>query len=208
MSHFYGVYLQNSTLSTAIDLIRFLGEPDSVRFSHITLRGPYQQKLRRMRLREINNNPSFDWCVRLLRPGNFFSNWQFTVMLRVDLMSLRPLFYKPDFPNGVPHLTLYDGKDRDFAADLYNLVCRYDWEQEVSVTRLRQIERKHKVDEVFLSFYLAFNDLFREIVGDPTEIAHMKDVSSTRRLDLINKVLLRSSEQLAKPCLKGIAATV
>ena len=191
MLYFYGVYLQNTEISTALDLVRFLGEPDSIRFSHITLRGPYQKRLNKHWLREINGDPQYEWKIKLLEPGTFFSTGQTTVFLKVDLCSLHEIFHKPDFPGGLPHLTVYDGKDLDFAKELSELLSMYEWRREVRVTRLRLIERKHKVDEVFLTFFMAFSELFRDIIGDPMEISLMKTASVDRRLTLIEKVLYR-----------------
>jgi hypothetical protein len=198
MSYFYGIYLQNTELSTALDLIRFLGEPDSIRFSHVTLRGPYEARLSKSWLSEINQSGRYDWRISLVKPDRFFAALQSTVLIRAHLGSLQELFHKPLFPKGVPHLTLYDGSERRFADGLYHMLDDYDWQQEVDVTPLREIGRKEKVDEVFLPFFMSFHKLFRQVVGDPAKIPFVKDMPADRRLDLIYAVLrnLRSDGKI------------
>lgn len=198
MPYFYGVYLQNTKLSTGLDLIRFLSEPDSIRFSHVTLRGPYEAKLSRIWLLKINERGKYDWRISLAKPSKFFVGSQSTVVIRAHLGNLQGLVHKPAFPEGVPHLTVYDGSDRRFADAVFRMLELYDWNQAAEVTPLRLILKKQKVDETFERFWTAFYDLFQKIVGDPAKIRYMKEVSADRRLNYIHEVLvyLRASEQI------------
>lgn len=189
MQYFYGVYLKSTGLSTTLDLVRFLSEPESVRFSHITLRGPNQIKLSKTYLHRVREDKRYDWRILLVKPGQFLDNGQSTVFIDVNLGSLTPLLSKPDFPQAQPHLTLYDGEDRRFAEQLFDLLSEYDWNIRAEVTELKKIEKKQKVDEVFLSFYMAFEDTFRRTVGDPEQISMMRNVSAEQRVQLIRKVL-------------------
>jgi hypothetical protein len=189
MPYFYGVYLQSADISTTLDLIRFLGEPDSIRFSHITLRGPYKRRLSKTWVTKKNHSEMFEWKILLTAPDRFFGNGQNTVVIKADIGSLRKLFYKPTFPNGIPHLTLYDGPDRRFAAGLYQVLLFLDWQQEVAVSRLREIGRKEEVDQVFVQLFAAFDRLYREMVGDPKAMSVVRNMAPERRLDLIYNVL-------------------
>jgi hypothetical protein len=199
MPHFYGVYLENTELSTALDLIRFLGEPDSIRFSHVTLRGPYKVRLPKIWLQRVNAKVCYDWKVSLIEPYRFFFGEQNTVVIKINLGSLKGLFHKPAFPDGVPHLTLYDGNDRRLADGIYRTLLSYDWRQEVNVTRLREIGRKEKIDEIFHSCFIAFNKLYQELVGNPDELALARKMSPDRRIELIYSVLGKfRREELAR----------
>jgi hypothetical protein len=189
MPYFYGVYLQNSALSTALDLLRFLAEPHDVRFSHVTLRGPYPKRLSSTWLRRQNENPRYDWVIKLTSPGNFFETGQCTVFIQVDLGSLKPLLHKPNFPRAIPHLTLYDGSDRHVAQRLFELIDGNRWAGRLEVSKLRLIQTKHRVDEVFLPSFVAFHEAFRRFVGDPVEISRLRDVPMEQRLSLAAGVL-------------------
>lgn len=186
---FYGVYLRDSRLATALDLVRFLSEPDDIRFSHITLRGPLSRKLADNWLELQNENPKFDWRIKLVRPGRFMSDSQATVFISVDLGTLSPLWHKPDFPDGLPHITLYDGKSQDFATKLRNVLAKYEFESWVDVTKLRTIQRKHKVDEVFHASFEPFYEMFMKCVGDPARIPKIRYATENDRLHFIDAVL-------------------
>jgi hypothetical protein len=86
------------------------------------------------------------------------------------MFSLRELWHKPDFPRGQPHLTIYDGKDRAMAEKVFSLLNDYEWNCRVAVSKLRLIQRKHKVDEVLLPSFVAFFEMFEKFVGNPAQI--------------------------------------
>jgi hypothetical protein len=102
---FYGVYLASESISTILDLVRFFAEPDGIRFSHITLRGPYSVNLPRTFLEKINSDPKYEWLVELKEPEGFFLDRQSTVVISVDLLMLTDAFYKKDYRDGIPHIT-------------------------------------------------------------------------------------------------------
>jgi hypothetical protein len=56
--------------------------------------------------------------------GNFFNEFQNTVFLRCEADFLSEIWRKRDYAFN-PHITLYDGKDSNFARDLFNLVASY-----------------------------------------------------------------------------------
>jgi len=196
---FYGIYLKREEVSTALDLIRFLGEPGSIRYSHITLRGPYRRELSRARLHAINTNPSYQWTIALTEPVAFFEGVQSTVAIAVDLMSLRELLYKPDFPDGVPHITLYDGRNRAFARDLYSLVRQYVWHDELQVSTLRRIQPKRNLEHELVPLFSHFHSLYEKVVGDPRMIASAWALSLDDRLSLIGEILRGRPHRVEAP---------
>lgn len=195
MRTFYGVSLRNSNIATVLDLLRFLGEPDSIRFSHITLRGPYKRPLPRSYIRRINDDPRYHWSVELTGPIKFFSNLQSTVSIGVNLHSLTDLLYKPDFPNGSPHITLYDGKNRAFAEDIFDLLKDYRWHLWLDVSRLHSLERRTKVDSALIGVFDQFCRYLDALVIDPKNAHIVRDYSEARRLELMRGVLERVVQQ-------------
>ena len=87
------------------------------------------------------------------KPETFFTDRQSTVVICVNLLTLQNLFYKKDYPDGLPHITLYDGKSREFAEALFALIAKYDWGVRVPVTPLREIDRNQKVDQTFIILF-------------------------------------------------------
>ena len=72
---------------------------------------------------------------------------------------------KLNFPDGTPHVTLYDGKSQEFATKLRNVLAHYDFECWTNVTKLRSIQKKFKVDEVFHASFEHFLSDVRGICG-------------------------------------------
>lgn len=190
MRRFYGVYLESTAISTILDLVRFLGEPDSIRFAHITLRGPYASGLDRNHLRQLNDAVE-DRTILMLKADAFLSDWQSTAVISVDLRALSSLIHKPDFPDGVPHITLYDGKDRDFCADLCSLAQEYNWENVLRVGDLQEITPKKRIDQEFLPFFTSFYRYFDILVGDPKIIPQIRHMRSHERLDMVRSIFER-----------------
>lgn len=200
MRYFYGVYLEDRAVGTILDLVRFLGEPDAIRFSHITLRGPYEGRpMNRKRLDIYNRNANYTWEVGLDKPIGFFSGKQSTIVIAVDLNSLSDLYFKKDYPDGTPHVTLYDGSCRSFATDLLDTVQGYLWKQTVKVGKLKEVERKMKLDQGLLPFFMDFHRYFSALVGNPSLIPEVKFLSPRKRLTLITNILDRCTEDDGAP---------
>lgn len=190
MSHFfYGVYIKDPQISAALDLVRFLAEPDALRFSHITLRGPYQQELSSLQLEQVNDTVTGDWSVYLSGPGYFFSPKQNTVMLRVGLNGLQKIVKKPDYKDAVAHITLYDGGDRIFAQSLLEAIHRFDLYRRVPVTHLIKIGKKAPVARNFIEFYPEFRNAYYRYIGSNLLPDQVADIDATKRLSLITNTL-------------------
>ena len=215
-NHFYGVYIRDSQLAGGLDTIRFLMEPDAIRFSHITVRGPYQRKLSDKRLNEELVPKVRDWKVLLTEPERFFTSTQNTVFLKVDLGQLKSLWHKPDYPEGAAHITLYDGSDRRCAEALYKLLNRHRWDFRVGVSQLRAIDEKCRIDGSLLELLHGFTDAFSKFIGSAGLCPHdILGLDVTQRLELVQRVLIklgvpvnnRSSKKRLSPLLKDEEAT-
>jgi hypothetical protein len=64
---------------------------------------------------------------------------QNTVFLKCDAPELRAVWYKPDFPNFSPHLTIYDGSSSTFAEELARLLEDVQPSFSFTATELRAI---------------------------------------------------------------------
>jgi len=190
MRRFYGVYLKSTAISTILDLVRFVGEPDSIRFSHITLRGPYEVGLGKNHLRQLNHAIS-DRTIRMLAAERFVSSRQSTAVITVDLLQLNHLVHKPDYPEGTPHITIYDGKDQDFCTEVYNLAREYNWENSLEVSSLMEITPKKKIEQEFLPFFDNFFRYFHALVGDSGLISKVRYMQDYERLSIIGYILER-----------------
>lgn len=198
--HFYGTYIKDTRLAGGLDLIRFLMEPNAIRFSHVTIRGPYQRRIAQSRLDLELNSQIQDWRVRLTEPCCFFENAQNTVFISVDLGSLRRLWRKPDYPTGVAHLTLYDGNNRKWAKELYGLLCQHRWNLTVDVTPLRYIDDKFQVENTLLNMVLSFTQAYATFLGNAgVALKSVPQLNLEDRLAQVQNVLVKLHLPLQEP---------
>jgi hypothetical protein len=186
---FYGVYIDDPRYKGVIDLVRYLAEPDSFRFSHITLRGPCKQRIGVEELARLNSLVS-SWIVTIEGVGNFFYSRQNTVFLSMDIGSLRNVWHKPDYPMGKAHVTLYDGKDRELAGAIFQLARQYDWVTMVKTSKLTLLEPKLATNADFFHQFLdvvrAYERIFPSGRPDLREVALLPQ---RERLMLIGDIL-------------------
>jgi hypothetical protein len=189
---FYGVYFDDPMLAGALDLIRFLMEPDAIRFSHITIRGPYNRRLPEVVIQDQLVPKVGKWEVALTEPGCFFENNQNTVYLGVDLRGLRTVWHKPSYPEGLPHVTLYDGPSRAQARTLITLLSHHWWGRPARVSSLRPIDEKSRLDGTLFELIGGFTSAYSSFLGSstvtPQEVAKMP---FERRFELVGKVIVR-----------------
>ncbi|MDT7858333.1 hypothetical protein RQM47_16915 [Rubrivirga sp. S365] len=120
---FYAVYIEDRRLGTCLDATRLLMDPATRTRAHVTVRGPYDKRLRRLDEAFWNAQLKHE-VLRLVEPGSFFGQGQNTVYLRCEAPALRDVWKKPDYPEFTPHLTLYDGPSRSHAERLLDLLTR------------------------------------------------------------------------------------
>lgn len=84
-------------------------------------------------------------------------NARFVVCLRFESEELESIEYKPDYPQSVLHITIYEGHDYDFAVLLLSVLkkCRWHFAIEYSGKKLKEgiIGRKPKSKPNFKKYY-------------------------------------------------------
>ncbi len=144
---FFGVSIKENRIRKMFDLARFVLQPDFYRPSHITLRGPYQTKPSNKKWigSEIGN-------IIINRPNHFFGEGQSTVYLSCTNIFFQDFWHKPDYPEGVPHLTIYDGSDRKLAWQVIDVLRRFEWNLEVEVTKIGILDKKKDFEHSFITY--------------------------------------------------------
>jgi hypothetical protein len=189
--HFYGVYIEDQVLSGGLDLIRYIMEPNAIRFSHITVRGPYERRLSKARLDDGLNSQVKDRSVFFKQPHCFFDGKQSTVCILADLRQTKKLWHKPDYPHGLPHLTLYDGKNRTWAKALFQTLCQHNWSMRVDVSPLRYLDDNFKVESTMLGMVMSFTQAYGSFLGEGFTPEDMGQLDLNERLMQVQKVLLK-----------------
>ena len=92
---------------------------------HITVRGPYKEPINpeivNKYFKKIKNDP-----VIIQNAGIFNNKNEFVVYFKVDSVSLRKIWWKPDYPVSVygynPHISVYRGKEKEFSYKIYEFL--------------------------------------------------------------------------------------
>ena len=111
---FYVIYPDDYYRQQILDAICYLADPTEKTRAHVTLRGPYAQRYGvSTASRAVEGSD-----VMVTGVDAFLGPSQNTVFFSVLAPALEKVWHKPDYPNGRPHLTIYDGKSRTFAERL------------------------------------------------------------------------------------------
>ena len=102
-----------------LDSIRFIAEPTEKARTHVTVGGPFDDAshVKKPTLQTQGSS------LHILGVGSFFSERQNTVFLKCDSEYLKRVWNKKHYGYN-PHITIYDGSDRDFAVSLYQELNR------------------------------------------------------------------------------------
>jgi hypothetical protein len=161
MPIFYGLYVADERMAAAFDLIRFFGEPYFVRRAHITVRGPYPNRLP---IEAESKWRGKQYQIHFCGVDSFFSVSQNTVFLKCDIPGIEAVWDKPDYGGQItPHLTLYDGKNSTLGYDLLNELKKRKWTFSIESTELMVIQAKARPP--ILDDLVAHQKLYDEILG-------------------------------------------
>ena len=202
---FYVVYFEDRRLQRSLDAIRFIADPSAKMQAHITVRGPYPQRYGLSRRERIVRGSE----ITALGVDCFFNERQNTIFIRCDSEALRQTVEKKHFGYN-PHITLYDGTSREFAADLLErlkvLDMRFSFLADgltplISVKGQGTLDLQLAVDEDFVA----------RMLGKPISVQDIPDLKLSERLDFIEllarrlpEFALRGSEQEKHAAQQGV----
>jgi hypothetical protein len=182
---FYVVYSRNEHDQDVFDAIRYLADPTEKTRAHVTVRGPYPQKHAMPAVRrDIEGSEVFVKGVdAFLEPG------QNTVFFALDAPSLAAASRKPDFPDHTPHLTIYDGKSREFAVRLKTRLQKIHPSFRFQAGSLKALVTKKGQGSIELK--AAYDeDLVASLTGQRVAASEVPNLSEEKRIELIAKICL------------------
>lgn len=179
--------MPEGAMKDCIDAIRYISSPTEKKSAHITVRGPYKEQIKRSRLEKLNCDLKGN-LVHITSPGNFFNNeGQNTVFFNCTGTHLEAVWKKKDYGYH-PHITLYDGNDKNFAQQLYDVLGNYQFDLSFEAEKLVMITRSKGQTSMELSFNLN-NDLFKPWGKDFSNDPHLFDyMSAGKKILLISKI--------------------
>lgn len=181
---FVAASFSDKKVAELFDLARLVVEGDYARPAHITLRGPYKSKgdiHRGLLEKDVG-------VIHIRRPGHFFNGRQNTVFLGIEILGISEFWYKPDFPEGVPHLTIYDGSDRRFAWIVFNILRKHTWNLSLNSTRMSILEKKKTVEDSFLDIERFPAKLLRSVFARDILASDVRELPDLERAIALNKI--------------------
>ncbi len=185
MRVFYVIYIGDSEVARCVDAIRLLCDPQEKDRAHITVRGPYNRMLANV---ERFNKRIRGSIVRVHEVGYFFEPGQNTVLFKCEAPKLREIWYKPAYNNGFsPHITLYDGKSREFAENLLSIVAKYRYDLSFSIEGLSALRTQKGQQRMNLR--MAFDPLLvKQLSGVAVRPHEIETMSEDGRLKIVESI--------------------
>jgi adenine-specific DNA-methyltransferase len=187
------LYISDDVVGPHLQLLRNICDPKSKSKPHVTVR--YAENLA-IPLQHLTR-----WVdhIDVIEPGAFgvddeWSQLNRTVYLRCESDQLTDLEHKPDYPNSVFHVTLYDGHSLDFARSLLKVIRSFEWRFRVPLppsTTLSTIQVKGK--RALRTgrrppFPPEARKLFEELTSRPMTRRLVENLNDAQRLDLAEAI--------------------
>ena len=188
LRYVYAVTIATPSVQSAIDLMRVVAKPDTRRRAHLTLRGPYAEPLPAAVQTEVAATVA-DAPISVGGAGSFFGPSQSTIFVRCDGDVLRSVWDKPGL-GYTPHLTVYDGEDREFASRLLSALEAHPFLLDARLGELEEMEVGAPRPGVPL-LELGADRWSSELFGSRIENSELIDLDSDERVALIARIAER-----------------
>ncbi len=184
---FYALFVPEGPIKDCIDAIRYISSPTEKKPAHITVRGPYKEQIKKSQVEKLNYALKGN-LIHVFHPGNFFENeGQNTVFLNCTGTNLESVWKKKDYGYH-PHITLYDGDDKNYAQELYDVLGNYHFDLSFVAEKLVMITRSKGQTSMELSFSLN-SELFKLLGKNFSKDAQsINDMSKDKKLSLVSRI--------------------
>ena len=183
-----------------------MAQPDSHSKPHITVRYPVDKlsatDLSMYESARVDN-------LALLAPGTFnpFPSQRgdkvSTVFVQCRSEVMEALSYKPDYPDSVFHLTVYDGLSSAFAADVLHAMLQYDWHflarfPPIALSRIPVGASKNRSTGVGSMLDTNALELLRKLVGHDATPDTIAELEHTQRIKVVDDICALLNERPAR----------
>jgi len=182
--------------------MRLVCDPSTTTQAHLTVRGPYVgERISRgdwLKVRDIH--------VAVRGAGVYFTAHQSTVFLRCESPDLKRVWWKRDYKDYEPHITIYDGRSREFATRAAEILERHELCFEFVADRLH--EHRSSQSQQRLNFLWSdYDALFRDIGGSSLNRGGLRAMLAEERLACLDKLARSLSAVAASSESRGLAQT-
>jgi hypothetical protein len=183
----YAIKIDDKKIATILNFIKYICSPNSKTEIHLSVRGPYKVKLSATKIEELNNIVK-GALIRVNELSNFFLYNQNTVYLRCISNIVKKVWNKTGYGYN-PHLTLYDGKDAQFAFELYETLKDIEIDIQFSASNLILYDTE-KLDASTLLAIGIDNEIIYKIIGVDFQTIDPVSMANLEKLTLIKKCFL------------------
>jgi len=189
----YAVKIEDIRLSSILNFVKYLCAPNSKTEIHLSLQGPFKSPHDPGRIQKLNDiirNAS----IKVDGFGNFFPYNQNTVYLRCNSNAIKKV-WKKDGYSYMPHLTLYDGNDSDFANELYESLKKLDIDISFRASNLIVYDTEELHPSTLLRLGIN-NETINSIIGSDWRTIDPTSYSTSEKLDLIKKCFFAINDEV------------
>jgi 2'-5' RNA ligase len=188
--YFFVIYLHDETIRSILDLMRIVADNRQRNFAHITVKGPYQNRLQKKL--DDDNETIKGKEIKVLGVGNFFSDNQNTVFFkcedRKELYSIWKTKEEKTYKDFHPHITIYDGDNKQFANELFDTINSHNIHFSFIVDKLELYSSADK-DKLFNLREVQENyRLLTEIADIKIAPYNIDKLTSKQRIQIIDRL--------------------
>jgi len=186
---FYVLYPEEEMIRRYINAIKILSDSKQRTEAHITVRGPYKKRLSNELIKNYSNVISGESLI-ISDVQNFFAFNQNTVYFKCSHNdNLKKIWNKITYNSFTPHITLYDGGDRNFAIKLYNKLARGFEPFNYKVKELSYLEPKSNdaIGLYRLINVFKFND-FVDLINKQIDRNEIDNIANEKKLEYIHLI--------------------
>jgi hypothetical protein len=134
MNRFFAfLYVEDEAIAPLLNTAIVVLNPRAKWPAHVTVAGPFTSR------KQLPRKLAYYRSMSVFGVGQFRSETQNTVFLRVGTFDLRRVTKKPDYGFN-PHITLYDGQDHELGDELYRQLRSSVPFMRLHVSRLHLVE--------------------------------------------------------------------
>jgi len=186
---FFVIYPDSESVKSILDGMRLIADPSQRNFSHITVKGPY---ITRQKKRLLEDNKLVKGqAIQVLGAGRFFADEQSTVFFRCEdneeLYKVWKSKKERTYKKFHPHITIYDGDDRDFARKLYEAINSFNIHFYLMARELEIYASAHKKHMYNLKTQVDYS-FISEVTKIDISQDNVDNLSSRQRITAIRRL--------------------
>lgn len=187
--YFFVIYFKNELIKKVLNGLRLVADPTQNNVAHLTVKGPYVSK----QMKKLHEDKQLieGKSIHIIGVGNFFSEHQNTVFFKceekIELTKIWQSKNIKTYKEFHPHITIYDGKDRNYAIHLFETLHSHNINLSLEVDELDLYSTNDKFTLMNLHHSVDYK-LLSEAAGHDVTSQEILSLDEHSRLKIIDKL--------------------